>query len=249
MSVKQDRTHTRTAEDLERKYNLGIAIAEAKQVADEARRTAANLGNQLANAVTKDYVDTNFAPAGFGLGGDGKYSEDLDVATNNGWYWWTSNANNKPFDYGTLLVLRRGTRVTQLGFDPIMCGHGGIVVRHYTGSQWSAWEWTNPPLLANTEYRTTERYLGKVVYTKLLVIDALPNAKSQAYSTGVAATNIVRQENLIYFASGNVSESPYFLADGSILVKHLFTGNLLEITTTSDYSTAMGRFQIWYTKD
>lgn len=31
---------------------------------------------------------------------------------------------------------------------------------------WGEWEWENPPMSSGVEYRTTERYMGKSVYTK-----------------------------------------------------------------------------------
>lgn len=41
---------------------------------------------------------------------------------------------------------------------------------------WLPWEYENPPLALGVEYRTTERYLGKPVYCKLVNFGALPNA-------------------------------------------------------------------------
>lgn len=41
---------------------------------------------------------------------------------------------------------------------------------------WLPWEYDNPPLALGVEYRTTERYLGKPVYCKLVNFGALPNA-------------------------------------------------------------------------
>ena len=41
---------------------------------------------------------------------------------------------------------------------------------------WGEWEYVNPPMQLGVEYRTTERYLGKPVYCKLVNFGALPNA-------------------------------------------------------------------------
>lgn len=42
--------------------------------------------------------------------------------------------------------------------------------------QWDPLEYINPPMQLGVEYRTTERYLGKPVYCKLVNFGALPNA-------------------------------------------------------------------------
>ncbi len=43
-------------------------------------------------------------------------------------------------------------------------------------------EWLNPPMLLGVEYRTTEQYLGKPLYTMLLQFDNLTS--SQSYGAG-----------------------------------------------------------------
>lgn len=47
-------------------------------------------------------------------------------------------------------------------------------------------EWVNPPMQLGVEYRTTERYLGKPVYTMMLPSVALVSAGSTAYIEGLA---------------------------------------------------------------
>jgi hypothetical protein len=69
-----------------------------------------------------------------------------------------------------------------------------VPVYDQTGAQIgnSETEWQNPPMLLGTQYRTTERYLGKVVYAKLVDFGALPNAgnKTVAYY-GKGSTSVV----------------------------------------------------------
>lgn len=48
--------------------------------------------------------------------------------------------------------------------------------KRLTDGTWHPWEYTNPALALGVEYRTTERYLGKPVYCKLVNFGALPNA-------------------------------------------------------------------------
>jgi hypothetical protein len=109
-----------------------------------------------------DFSPTSFAPAGYGLGGAGTWVENLDTATNNGFYSWTDTALNKPFNYGALLVLKRdGTRITQIAIDPYMSGHGAIAIRHKASTGWYDWMYLNPPMAVGVEYKTIEKFNGK----------------------------------------------------------------------------------------
>lgn len=47
--------------------------------------------------------------------------------------------------------------------------HGDVMLhRGRFGNTWLPWEWVNPPMQFGVEYRTTERYLGKPVYTTIV---------------------------------------------------------------------------------
>jgi hypothetical protein len=127
------------------------------------------------------------APAGYGLGEAGKWADDLNNATANGFYSWTDTAANKPFNYGNLLVLRRGgDRTTQIGIDPYMSGYGQIAVRHGNSNGWYDWMYLNPPMMLGVEYPTVERYRGKRVYTKAIDFGSMPNASVKSVSHNIA---------------------------------------------------------------
>lgn len=49
----------------------------------------------------------------------------------------------------------------------------------------SAVEWINPPMQLGIEYRTTERYLGKPVYTKLVDCGEMPSKTTKTVGVGV----------------------------------------------------------------
>lgn len=56
-----------------------------------------------------------------------------------------------------------------------------IAVRKSTDNgdgAWGEWEWVNPPMQLGVEYRTTERYLGKPVYVKLVNLGEGANGKA-----------------------------------------------------------------------
>ncbi len=47
--------------------------------------------------------------------------------------------------------------------------HGDVMLhRGRFVNTWLPWEWVNPPMQFGVEYRTTERYLGKPVYTTIV---------------------------------------------------------------------------------
>ena len=53
MSAKQDRTYTRTASDLERKYNFGKSFAEILGIATDARDSVDSLGSELRSEISE----------------------------------------------------------------------------------------------------------------------------------------------------------------------------------------------------
>lgn len=129
----------------------------------------------------KSYVDKNFAPAGYGLGEAAPIITDLDTAKACGWYNFGEGSNNSPFQYGgALLVLSKGTSFIQLAFNVVTEDWGGAggIARRIGGETWHEWEYINPPMLAGSEYRTTERFLGKPVYTKLVDCGSMPSANA-----------------------------------------------------------------------
>lgn len=108
------------------------------------------------------------APAGYGLGlENGLYLNDCNDAVAFGLFmvgWQT--ANNPLNTYGALLVLpHNNTEKTQILTSS---NTKTILVRHEEGGEWKPWEWENPPMIPNEEYRTTKRHNGEAVYTKLI---------------------------------------------------------------------------------
>lgn len=131
------------------------------------------------------------APDGFGLGGSATLltsADNLDALMKTGWYYYnTSNAPQGTLPtaltpYATLiLVSAAGNTCVQEAYDPTDSGLHGTVLRRTiygvgTGAKIYPWEWVNPFMQLGVEYRTTERYLDKPVYAKLVNFGALPNA-------------------------------------------------------------------------
>lgn len=60
--------------------------------------------------------------------------------------------------------------------------HGIHIQRTLSAGAWQAWEYENPPIDVGTEYRTTERWMGKPVYVQLMDLGEPVN--------GIAGTNV-----------------------------------------------------------
>lgn len=123
------------------------------------------------------------APDGFGLGGSATLltsADSLDALMKNGWY--TYDRSNAPqgtlptalASYAALVrVFAAGNTCVQEAYDPIDSNLHGTVLRRTVyglgaGAQIYPWEWVNPPMQLGAEYRTTERYIGKPVYVKVV---------------------------------------------------------------------------------
>jgi hypothetical protein len=104
-------------------------------------------------------------------------------------------------------------------------------------------EWINPSMAIGAEYRTTEHWNEKPVYTKLIDFGLLPNSTMKSILHGITMTNCLR-------IAGTRN-------DGEILPYHYNGRNVLlyfspaKIYVTSDYDTSAysATIQLWYTKD
>ena len=140
-----------------------------------------------------DIVSANKAPAGYGLGSVAQYIDDFNNAVLTGWYQNQSKGEEahtpdgsigwivRTESYGTGCYAQFAFRV---GSPPL-----GVyqAVRYYHSAMggWNTWEWVNPPMILGVEYRTTERYLGKPVYCKVVDCGGLPNGTIKIVSHGV----------------------------------------------------------------
>lgn len=155
---------------------------------------------------TAQQIDDGVARAiGFGLGGQSKFissSDDLNDVVYDGWYRFDAAPINAPLldgvnavGYSSMLVSNRDPSlyVTQEIFcysswEAFNC----VLSRCRINGEWKPWEWVNPPMLLGVEYRTTERYLGKPVYTKTIDCGAGPNKTDKYVYFGSTTPNIDR---------------------------------------------------------
>lgn len=99
--------------------------------------------------------------------------------------------------------------------------HGDVMLhRGRSGNTWLPWEWVNPPMLTGVEYRTTERYWKKPVYTQVINCGSMPDIGSSK-NVSIAAFNVA----VVTFISGWCS---YYAS--------MFDETLLGMTMTANNS-------------
>lgn len=219
----------------------------------------------IQNADTNAYLEEQLAskaPAGFGLGTSGAWVNDLNIAINSGFYCWTNDALNRPFEFGSLLVLRRqGTtsdRITQVGCNSFMLGSGedvkkggAIVIRHcnYIENSWTEWEWINPPMVPGVEYRTTKRHNGKVVYDKYIDLGTLPASGDKSTVYFSSGSTDVWYEAYVKTKSSNIFPMPFIITEGTIGATCYATKYSIVVVAQYDVSAHTGFAIVHYTKD
>ena len=131
--------------------------------------------------------------------------------------------------------------------------HPGCFYRVINGKT----EWLNPPMELGVEYRTTERWLGKVVYTKLFDYGTLPTPEEgykNVYFTEYTDSN--REGIQVHEISGRLGENDADSGSTSLThfraVEYVYaTGNRVTIKSSTDYTsgkTVYAYIQVKYTK-
>lgn len=178
------------------------------------------------------------APGGYGLGGEitDIGATSVDNISGTGWYW---GYNGLPdgFGYSPIHHIERNANyITQIAYSLTNVSNWGAICvrREKTGGVWQPWEWENPPMVADVEYRTTERYNGKPVYTKLVDFGYLPDATERrvAFTKDGERVQVVSLNGRAYEDDGegvyfiNYSEGFPFYANGSLQADAYTSGDL-----------------------
>lgn len=201
--------------------------------------------NHIENGIKQTYSD--FAPAGYGLGGNSTYVTDVNHAVANGWYYADPHTANIPdgmSGYADIFVKVRADSVVQ--YIRSVTDNTSLVRYRVDSNSEYIVEWVNPPMIPGVEYRTTERRNGKPIYVKAVNIGAVVNGANTKY-TEARYNGAVK-----VFASADGYLAPYYLngalafavnaepADGGVHVSLYSNGTFDGIATT---------VCLWYTKD
>lgn len=200
----------------------------------------------------------NNDPRNWGLGANAKLltsADNLDNIRENGWYWWyDTRPSGAEYNYCHMRVDNGQTGTLSSVTQTIYRDSINIVmIRFNDGNKWIT-EYVNPPMQLGVEYRTTERYLGKPVYVK--VIEAGFNPAGTVKTTSdktVSASGLVRFSavsgawqfpSLMYGGNyddvGNIQVAVQAASDGI----HVYTWS-----KTRDMTSATVNVSVYYTKD
>ena len=183
------------------------------------------------------------ASAGYGLGENISSKdalEDANSATLSGWYKIDANTKN---GVGASAVLRvDGYSSRYATQTALSASTGHIKKRTCIENVWSEWEWENPPLAKNVEYRTTERCGTAPVYTKLVDVGAFPNATELNFQHGIENVNYVLEWHAINIATGTNIENSQQIDWIRV------TRTSIDVKTNADASSWNVRFVLKYTK-
>lgn len=148
-------------------------------------------------------------------------------ASDFNWFGILSRSSEK---YGSLLAHSANSK-------------GSLVLKTKYNGVWLPTEWVNPPMLSGTEYRTTERWNNKPVYTKTVSLGTLPNATTKKVAHAISLSNVVR----VCGTSGTGKTIPYYSGTSMGTISADKTN--INVYYNFDASTTTGYAQIWYTKD
>ena len=201
------------------------------------------------------------APAGYGLGENiGKTVNDANMAVLSGWYYHYGVTNapyhgTTPLGYGMILVSAKYGYVWQTYFANTAGKH--VKLQRYStdgGSTWTEWEYENPPMELGVEYRTTERYLSKPVYTQIVQFDNL--STDQSFSPGGEIFRAIGEYQYPDTSGKYVPNMPTRILGETMTMDSPYMdfsdtyNRTLRVQLKSD-SKCLGksaRVQIWYTK-
>lgn len=199
-------------------------------------------------------LDTAKAPAGYGLGelaGNLAVLDDCHNAYLNGWYRIRAATQN---GLGVDAVMRADVlgyaSITLTAYtNSLTAGHMSELKKVCVNGTWGEWEYVNPPMVLGVEYRTTERWNGKAVYTMCVSYGTAVNDASGALPDG--AKNLIRHAGMI----GSYSLPVGNIVSGSAYAHSFYsTSGAKKLVLYADPTVfGSGAYtwyeNLWYTKD
>lgn len=206
-------------------------------------------GKPLSGNIALTAADVGAAPSGYGLGeyvSSMTSLSDANTATKTGHYKMDGSTANGVGASATLIVDGYGNTFARQ--TAIRASGGYIQTRTCSSGTWTAWAWVNPPMVAGTEYLTTEQYNNnKPVYTKLLSFSTATDQK--AIDTGLPVANycIIRYAGML-----NGTPLPYHFTDTTedAWVRIYGSNNYSAMLHIPESEAGVGNtfVQIWYYK-
>lgn len=115
--------------------------------------------------------------------------------------------------------------------------------RKFNGT-WLPWEYINPPMTLGVEYRTTERWQYKTVYTKLVNFGKIPINTRASVAHGAQSTRMLRCHGV-----SNTGDSLPLAYDNEKVYLYANNANI-HIQTEGYVDTGRTAIvQLWYTKE
>lgn len=201
------------------------------------------------------------APGGFGLGGNIVYAPinsdgvpDANLIDATGFYLAQANVGPEGWHY-IFHMQYPSSAGDALQFGSFV-NNTSYKFRKEINGIWQPWEYVNPPMNLDTEYRTTERYMGKPVYKKLVTTGALPSATGTVeyfpFGTDYNAGDYTVFSVECYIANNSDGKGwqitiPKF-SNGSLDISMAFSGKRIDIYVNGDWSLYYGFALLKYTK-
>lgn len=208
-------------------YRCTVAILQA-EAWNAAHWTATTVGAELVAIYT---TLANNDPRQWGLGTANIIvgSRDANNCIENGWYICDVNTPTGAWWYVfTVANYANGIIVQKAWYyndgKVIECMRlGWLDTSVDLGGGWQPWEYVNPSMALGIEYRTTERYLGKPVYVKMVDFGSLPNNTLKVVTFGDNTIRMISAHGIMdggYVIPGCTGSSDY---PGQEM--QIFTGN------------------------
>ncbi|MBE5777377.1 MAG: hypothetical protein E7326_07735 [Clostridiales bacterium] len=226
--------------------NLGLILPAASEAAD------IGVLNANFSAIDEKCDPGLFAPSGYGLGGPGKAKTDAEI--DELLASWPDGA--------TGFVRIRVTEIHDLYGQAIItkfsADHAVIRAKFLNGihaervklyGTWQPWEYVNPPMQLDVEYRTTERWKGQPVYVKLVDCKGMPASGVKNVSIGTTAEHVM--DFKVRLASGSHALHVIPWTDTSFAVKMrvvLLSDGNLQFNANADMSAYTATAFVKYIK-
>lgn len=190
------------------------------------------------------------APSGYGLGTSAPQFADNDAnnVTGSGWNSVNSTTANRPTGVTWGCIRTDYYYSGAIWQTYYQMSSTCRAVRYFASGAWSDWEWDNPPMAKDTEYKLTKRYGGKPVYTKLLNSGTMP--ANGSYKDVVFAGDTTTANNYrCISASGTVGVLSYSggwnaTYPGASTFDLTGLRNAVRVTAHVDFSTVSGTVDI-----